>query len=155
MLHKWLQAVQQVLFSIIKITRTDANSKLKFSFEKKIISTADWIIWALYEAVILFTIPFSAAFDFDKFAETMDQLERGVSVTIPRYDNVTSRRLVLHLKIDYFVAVSSFVDNERKLFSSCSRFSDITIFYKKWQPETFVNWWTEVFSTCSYVMIHQ
>ncbi|KIH47517.1 phosphoribulokinase/uridine kinase family protein [Ancylostoma duodenale] len=34
-----------------------------------------------------------SAFDFDKFADTMNKLERGFSVTIPHYDNVTSRRI--------------------------------------------------------------
>ncbi|ETN70459.1 hypothetical protein NECAME_14745 [Necator americanus] len=32
------------------------------------------------------------AFDFDKFADTMTQLENGFSVTIPHYDNFTSSR---------------------------------------------------------------
>ncbi|KAK6757822.1 hypothetical protein RB195_015568 [Necator americanus] len=34
-----------------------------------------------------------AAFDFDKFADTMTQLENGFSVTIPHYDNFTSSRI--------------------------------------------------------------
>ncbi|PIO74610.1 hypothetical protein TELCIR_03376 [Teladorsagia circumcincta] len=34
---------------------------------------------------------FLAAFDFDKLADTISRLEQGSTVTIPRYDYLTSR----------------------------------------------------------------
>lgn len=85
----------------------------------------------------------SAAFDFDKLTDTITQLEQGKSVTIPKYDFMTSTRYVVFGIITFFYSYFFLFFLEKQEWFGC--FDTANILFQ-FTPNQSLQHWYALFS---------